>query len=285
MTDTTDRQAARLALLAMRASVSHSGTVRGDSYIFPPLWSNISLEDAIERLASSIKPVFCALDVVANTLMVTVQPDTGRISNHSMMTQSEPTENTPANARHLWSHSPTVLVRCVGWSETITVNAVAIDRYHDGYRFRGSDTLGMRSVADNGPGIDRELDLARDQGAVGVLSVGAAPDDDPLGDFFVDQPNGTLMGFYESIPSFADPTHRLALQQKYLRFIRACRQTTPWAEPPAFVTDAAAASDDVILVQGRTTAWAKAFRELWQGCPCPPEIEEILAKLPMVNPD
>jgi hypothetical protein len=158
---------------------------------------------------------------------------------------------------------------------------MAIHRYLRDYRFRGSDTMAIRTVADNPPGTDRELDHARDQGAVGVLSVGATPDDDPLGEFFIDQPDGTLLGFYEAIPAFTDEQQRLALQQKYMRFVAACGGIESWPLARATTNGFTPARDQLAVLQTRNSDWARAFRELWEGSPCPPEVKDILAKLPL----
>jgi len=173
MDSTLDTLAARLAILALRASLSRAVRLRYEVIRIAGSRDRLAPDALATLLAASPKPLLCTAREAGGRLEVAYGPLRPGTREHDWHT-TVAAMAAERGGRVVWylpgepDTRPTLPVLCIGTGEQLLVPAAAAERWYRDYSIREVNIRGDR--ADNPLCGDwAEYQLARQQGAAGLL--------------------------------------------------------------------------------------------------------------------
>lgn len=163
--------AARLALLALRASIPESRRLDGDRVLLAPSSSPISADAAAEMLAAKPKPLFCDATARERTLVVhcRTQAEASTLARALHATMQYPAEWGGFMGYLQQRYGPgDHLVAVFGREESLLAPRTVVDRWSRDYEIEGIGYAGDDVSNALAQSLDEYIE-ARHKGAKGVL--------------------------------------------------------------------------------------------------------------------
>ena len=179
-----DIDAAKLALLAARASVSRNASIRGPLLRVPSTRERFTPEAIVQQLAAAPKPLVCSARDAGGSIEIsysTLMPGTREFESHERSVNS-------ARERGGYMHYLTTdrdTVYCVGRGETLLLPARSVEQWHRDYDLSSVNLRGDR--VDNPWCIDwPDYREAKVRGAAGLM-IFTSPVDNPIKAYMIIQ--------------------------------------------------------------------------------------------------